>query len=680
MRPVHVCPLAMGVLCVLMSSAVAAAGWAPGVVDPIGGYSPARAAGSVSQYAEIVGVVTAVDRIGPTYGFFVQTDGTQPLTGFHINTAGWNHCGALYDPMSPDLTVGDSVRVAGMFENTTFGREFRGMSGAEWIDDVAITRLGRASTFPSPLSRSPAQVNYIGALSQSQARQYEGMLVQVDGPLRVARLNPFRSDWSQALLVSAVAPSESILVDGGALCRYGADALNTIVDGVRGVLLGTIEYDSFGSALPTYVILIRGHSDVDDRSVALAPRLVDAFAMAPDTFRVVFNRPMDFSSCEVGSAYALNSFRPIVTAAMLDSLSVAVVSAGDPPGCTLDGVTVSGVLSARGVPMSVASTRAFAPLPMTVECLQARSGVDGCGDVSSFARPDDEPTRVTLEAVVVDTVGSYYWLEDSLGGPRRSIFIQNPPNLLPPGHRVKLVGRVQELGFNTVLTEVDRVSVSSLAAVSSRLDLAAETLTPATCQAPLEVHIAEDFESCQVDLGYVRCKTAAIPGNPYFIVTPLSDSASVGVIVTNPFGASAFAAPAGSTVSVRGVLGQLDETTYVVTPLHADDLRFHGLNVGVHTPPMGTRGPIHARVLRNATLRPALELGSGEAGPERVSIEFFDVAGRSAARLGSLELTGSPRAFTLGELGWTRPVPGTYWCRISAMGRLALVRLLVLGR
>lgn len=637
----------------------------------------AEGAHSARVNAQVVGVVTAVDRTGPAYGFYLQTAGS-PYSGYHVNTGGWSHCGSQYSNSGAAVSVGDSVQVAGVFDNAAFGREFRGFSETEWIDDVAITHLGTSSAIPSPVTRTTAQLNYVGALSRDFARPYESMLVRVDGPLRVARLNPFRTDWTQALLVSDTAPSDSILVEGSSLCRYGVDHLNAVVDAVQGVLLGVIEYDRDGNYSPTYELLLRSHEDMVDRSDPLPPRPVDAFALSPDSVRIAFNRPMDASTCDDPSMYALNSYRPVVSVAMIDSFSVVIVLEGEATECETDGVTMSGAVSARGALMQPASL-AFTQLPMRVDCIRSRLTNEGCASSSPYAVPDASQggLRVTLDCVVAASVGSYAWVCDPDGPSKSGLFVQNAPQPLAPGRRIRLVGNVREVGFNTIFASVAQVTETGFDAVPSARTVGMQILGPPTCSAPPESLIAEDLENRMVELDYVRCATNALPGSN-FVIRAIGDTVGSGLFVMNPFEASDFSAPIGETIFLRGMVGQIDDSTYAVLPLHVGDLRSHGHNVGAD-PEIGQGNfGFRLNVLGNGSSRPRLELVSG-SGPDRASIEVFDLLGRLVAGQRDLEPGGSGRQLSLSDIGWVRPTPGTYWCRAS-MGRKREVRRLLIIR
>lgn len=524
------------------------------------------------------GIITGFDAKPTGFGFYLQhsTSGAVPtaFTGVFVFTGTTN-----YNASPFSLQSGDSVVVYGKrqeFPTVNGGTEIEGLDASQGTNDIIVRNLG--SGFPLP----PLLTSTVNALrepaSNTGAESWEGMLVRIPGPLRVARTVGLGAN-SFLLVDGAVAPPaavDSVFVDGNTLTTIGTPALGTIVDRVQGI---------FEQRARGYRIQLR---DGNDLLLQTPPNLVDAYPLTESTIRVRFDRSVTAASATTTTNYALGSFGSVDAAVMDGSDNVVLTVSGAADHGLLETVTVFGVVStSSGLPMTTPQSRSFVSGVLSCNDIQLPNpdslvGVP-CVDKSRYAGGGGQVTqgllgpRVSVTGVVTAVYGSLVYLADEgVSGQRHGLTLFAPPAQMVSGRRYLVVGQVQGFFGETELSAIVDVRDLGSGLVPSPTLLSVGVAASTLCDASQTLSTGRDYLSMLIRLSAVKVTTTAGAGGDFRVAGPAGIWSDT-LLVSNRGGAYTFTPSAGSIVTVTGTLG-FGSNAFRLQPRSNADLSvvFHG--------------------------------------------------------------------------------------------------------
>ena len=520
------------------------------------------------------GIVTGFDPKATGFGFYLQMTNGLPYSGVFVFTAAFNK-----GPGSP-LNLGDSVVVYGKVQEFQNGTEIEGLDYNSGTDDVICRFVSSGHPLP------PFHIGTITELREpapdTLAEKWEGCLVRLRGPLRVARTSLTGGLGTNAfLLVDAGQPSppDSVFVDGNTLTTYAPPAVGAIADSVQGL---------FDQRTPGYRIQLRDGNDI---AISAPPNVTDAFPIFDndtpgpsrlDSIMVVFDRAVEKSSAENTNNYALGSMGTVSGAHRLDAPDdnrvVLEIHNGLGDG-DAESVTVSGVVGlANGLPMSGAQERDFFNGVLSPAMVQAPDPIylagDVCQDRSRFAGAGSAAgNRLSVSGTVTFALGSQYLFQDGTG-LRSGLAVFAPIVPLTPGHRYLFVGAVQEYYEETEATSNVYVRDYGSAPVPAATVQTVGVLSDTVCDRTQFLRNGEDYEGMLVTVAKVMI-THSQPGGSSFVVASTGGGPADSILIASLYGNFTFAADSGHIVTVTGGL-RFSYGTFRICPRNDADIQDFG--------------------------------------------------------------------------------------------------------
>lgn len=614
------------------------------------------------------GIITGFDAKATGYAFYIQTTGGNPYTGIDVFTGSFNYNAAPYN-----LVIGDSVIVYGRIQEFGGGTELEGLDGVQGTNDIVVRKIGSGFTVPPIHGGTTTQLKEIPKGNVSQ-EQWEGMLVQIDGPLTVVRNTGVGTN--SFLLVSASAPSDSVNIDGNTLTTYAAPANGTTVDMVRGI---------YEERTRGYRIQIRDGNDI---VLATPPNVTDAYPVADNQIRVTFDRNVTVASATNTNNYSLGSFGS-VDAAVMDGTSASIITVTNGLGHgDNESVTVTNVAGlANGLVMTTGQTRNFINGVLTCAEVQAPNadslGGVVCIDRSRFAGGGGQTSqgglgpRMSMTGVVTGSFTPLHYVQDEAGGSRSGVSIFAPPTLPIVGHKMFVTGQVQEFfgesEVSSIVASADLGAVTPIAAVTP--DLGA--IDHDGCDVAQNLDDAEDYEGMLVKIPYAKVILAeglvTPPTNGFHISNQAgTDSIFVSNLnnVLSPFSAK----PLGMTSTVTGVL-HYSNNSFRVCPRSYADIVDHGMNVSVNP---NVPAKVRFAAFPNPGVASRLEFSLPTSSD--VSLGVFDVAGRQVTQLFKGHLpAGEYSRMWNGQTAAGKASAGVYFYRLTVDGKTYSVRTVRVG-
>ncbi len=575
----------------------------------------------------IEGIITGFDAKPTGFAFYIQDATGNPYTGIDVFTGATNKKATPFN-----FAIGDKVRVYGKKQEFGNGTEIEGYDGSSGTDDCLVRLISTGNTLPPFYVGTTTNLNELA--TNTNGELYEGMLVRINGPIKVARTVGLGTN--AFIVVSNAAPSDSVFIDGNTLTTYGAPALGTVIDLVQGIY----EQRSRG-----YRIQIRDGNDI---SVATPPNVTDAYPLTDTQIRVVFDRNITAATGTNTANYSLASFGT-VDAAVMDGTSATIITVtnglvhGD-----LETVTVNGITGlANGLTMTTPQSRTFVNGLLSCAELEAPNvdslalAFPNCVDKSRFAGAGGQfgqgipGVRISIKATAVGQFGSLYYVNDENQALRGGVSVFAPTSPLTNGRQYRLVGQVQEFfGESELVNTVDVADIGAGTLLEGK-PVTVGNAARDTCDSAQALTDGEDYECMLVKLSYVKVvqRITPLPTTGFHVAGPnptFGDTIFVSNLSgsLNPF----VHPPLGTVVSVTGAL-HYSNASFRVCPRDYGDIITHGLNVGV-TP---GSGKVRFAALQNPSIRPRLAFSL----PVEASVELgvYDVTGREIA---SLEKTTLP--------------------------------------
>lgn len=615
------------------------------------------------------GIITGFDAKATGYGFYIQSTGGNPWTGIDVFTGSFNWNASPFN-----LAKGDSVIVYGRIQDFGGGTEIEGLDGVQGTNDITIRVISHNNPLPPFHGGTTTQLKEVPKGNVTQ-EQWEGCLVQINGPLTVVRNTGVGTNsW---LLISAGAPSDSVNIDGNTLATYVPPANGTTVDLVRGI------YEERGRG---YRIQIRDGNDIQ---LHTPPNASDAYPTTDSQIRVEFDRDVTPATATDVGNYTLASFGSVDAAVMDGSSAVLLnITNGLPHGAN-ETVTVTGVVStASGLPITSPQSRTFINGVLTCAEVQAPNPDSllgtPCLDKSRFAGGGGQTsqgnigTRMSMQGIVTGVFTPLHYLADAAGGPRSGVSIFAPPTPPVLHHLMFVTGQVQEFFGESEVGAIVASSDLGAAPAPPVVEPALSVIDHDGCDATNSVDDAEDYEGMVVKVSYgkvILAEGLVTPPTTGFHIMNQAGTDTIFVSnlnsVLNPFSPK----PLGMTCSVTGVL-HYTNNSFRICPRGYFDIVDHGMNVGV-TPT--NSGKVRFAAYPNPGV--ASQLQFSLPVDANVQLGVFDVAGRQMTQLFSGRLpAGEYTRMWDGRTGAGKAGAGVYFYRLTVDGKTYSVRTVRVGQ
>jgi hypothetical protein len=540
------------------------------------------------------GIITAFAQTFPPFGFYMQMQNGLPYSGVPVYTGLVDH-----GPGTPDnLQPGDSVVVYGKIKSYQeaiaigslggFNDVITDLESSQSNLDVTVRVVSHGTPLPAFHVGTAAELSY--AVPNPTARPWDGMLVRVNGPLRVVKvLNETELNTVLLGFESPTHPAGFLAVEAGCsdpncdTLMVDCRTLTNIDPPPVGTLLGFVQ-GCLDRRQDNQVIQLRGS---DDLVVGSPPVALDAFPIYDndlpgpdrvDSVMVVFDRAVDKTTAENVANYSLAPPGIIDGAHRLDAPDdnrvVLRIRDGLDDGATM-ALTVMNVASlVDGTVMAGPQTFHFLNGVLELEKVQAPDpaflAADPCQDRSRYAGAGSNPgLRASFVGTVTGAFGSDYTLQ---GMPplRSGLWVHSPAFALIPGHQVVLAGAIAEISGETWGTGIVYARDFGPAPEPAPMIQSVNVLLDDTCDATQVFLNGQDLDAMRVTLDHVQIVATEPAGSSFYVALPgtlgqivtarlhatkasLAD-AIVQIQVVSPGGS--FVPVAGRIVTVTGVLGQ----------------------------------------------------------------------------------------------------------------------------
>lgn len=655
-----------------------------GTVDPC---APVTGAGTApgDTVNGVGGIIIGFDTVPTGFDIFIQQTDGGPNSGIDVFTHGTN-MKPLYGFNIGDSIVVEYARVA------NFQGDIEVMSPNNNFSAPNIILSKRSSGNPLPPIFEGNSTDFRETPTNTYFKPYVSALMKLNGPVRVARIilgNAPTFTPLAALVVSDLAPSDSVYIDYIKLMNSAPPAVGTYLTSVTGI---------GNSATRGYRIMPRSGDDIVD---ANPPTVTDAYPIADDQYRVVFDRAVTAGSATNPANYNLGSFGS-VDAAVMDGTSAAVltVSGVGLSHGNLETVTTNGITGvANGLTMTnpVGKTFLFGSLScgeMSAPDPDSLLGIP-CRDRSKYAGSSGQyinggfGQRSTLNGIVVGIYGNLYYMEDanplSPANNHRGITVFAPPTALTLGHKYTIAGAAQEYWSENEFAAIVYVRDDGAPGVPAAIPLTVGVASYDTCDANQNIDSGRDYLSELVTLQNVkvvqRYTTPTTTG--FHVVGPTSTYADTIYVENQNNVLGAYVAnnpnyPAlGSLVTVTGVMHYTTQTStpsFRVCPRNAGDIVIHGLT-GVTPTDAGLRFAAFPNPARTVNLAFTL--------PQQTHVELavYDLFGRRLATLANGPMTAGAH-----QIAWSgrddagnQVHSGVYFYRLKAGNDVRSARTMYIG-
>ncbi len=583
----------------------------------------------------IGGIVTGFDAKPSGFAFYLQTShpGTvpNPYTGADIFTGSFN-----FNSTPFNFALGDSVIVYGRvqeFPQTDGGTEIEGLDGVQGTQDLAYRKISSGHPLP------PFFVGTVNNLRELKTNPngelWEGMLVRIASPMRVARVVGLGSN-AFIVVDNTVPPTsavDSVFIDGNTLATYAPPALGVVVDMVQGI---------YEQRARGYRIQLRDGNDI---TLSTPPNLIDAYPVAENQVRVVFDRNVTSATATNTGNYTLGSFGSVDAAVMdgTDKAVLTITSQQSHAGLeTVTAVNIAGL--ANGLIQTTPQTRTFVNGVLTCADVQAAnpdslSNSAACFDKSRFAGTSGQVSqgalgpRMTVSGTATGIYAPLYYLTDDVQGLRSGVSVFAPLSPLVQGHRYLYVGSTQEFFGESEVSDNQYIVDQGIGAAFSPVAAKVITLARDTCDYSNALVDGEDYEGMLVKVGFATVVQrvdplpttgfhiaqirSAAPGDTSFIF--VSNLNNVLTPFTHP--------TLGRTVAVTGVL-HYSNNSFRICPRNNADIQFD--------PTVDANPTMPARVTFAAAPNPTTSRSNISFGLPRdadVELGVYDITGRSVASL-----------------------------------------------
>lgn len=621
------------------------------------------------------GIIIGFDPIPTGFYMYIQTSGGGPFAGIEFYTAGVNTKAAPYH-----FAIGDSVVVefaaTAEFQNAS---EIQAPNNSLNSPNFIVRKVSSGNPLPPFFVGTTAQLKE--PATNTFFEQYEGCLVKINGPLRVARtgglgqVNGFLVVDNVACPSGSGGPCDTMFIDGNRLTTISPPPVGMQIVSVRGIGNQTNR---------GYRVMLRDEADL---VLNTPPKLTDAFPLTDVTIKVVFDRDVTTASATTLTNYSLASFGSVTGATMIGQNAVQLTINNGLHHGQLETVTVSGVTGLEaGQTMTTPESRTFVNGLLTAEEVQranpdSLTATPSCVDRSRFAGLAGQisqgafGTRLSMAATSVARYGSAYYMMDAGNPNRGGVAVFAPPAVLTIGDSYRLTGQVQEFFGETQLGSIIEAANLGASSVPSPKTITVIQAARDTCDDSNGSDDGEDYEGRLVTLPYVRVvqRSDPPPTNGFHVA---AQNAPDTIFVENFGGVLTplVTPPLGEIVSVTGVL-HYSGSSFRVVPRSYDDIVHEG-TTGVDSSAPGLVFSVYPNPGRTARISFSLPLA------EDVEIGIFDVSGRHLATLfqGRLPAGAYSRDWSGNASDGRFVGPGVFFARIKTGGQTRTLRTVLLGR
>jgi hypothetical protein len=644
----------------------------------------------------VIGIITEFDEFPTGFGFYIQ-DGTGTNSGIDVFTGGANYVASL------GLQVGDRVSVTGRLEEfrpftaascyaQAFSNgltEITSLSGAfppTGAQGVQVTVLSSGNPLPAFHNGTVAQLKE--NCTNATAELYEGVLVNVPGPMRVVRttcssgctggLGGFRS----ALLVNNTAcpPStpagsvcDSMFIDLSTLSFNAVDpgTVGQLVDFVRGV---------YGSDLRGYRIQVR---DGNDYGIQAAPTLLRAYAIGANKYRLIFDRDAQILTGSPETTFDLASFGNVDAVTQVDgtTIDLDVSSVGLSPGDN-EAVTVTNIASASNASLVATSGqdesfRYGIVSPAQIQTADPDSLALACHDVTQYLR---NQLNTTFRGVCTAKFDNLYYIQGSTG-PRDAVAVFAPPSELTVGNQYVLVASLTQERFDeTQMSQIIYLADEGPTTIPATLTIPIATMTSVAPCGPIAAESSvgqqvegalygEDYECMLVKAAQAKVvtETGQAPAGGFFdIAGPYF--AYTDTINVDDDGSQTYEPIQGNLLDVTGIL-HFSFGEFRLQPRDDNDIVLVASGVTGGT----TRG-IALALANNPSRSPRVEFSLGRDA--NVDLSVFDVSGRKVQTIvrGAYTAGAHTEAWNGLDARGKAAEAGVYFYRLTVDGETYEVR------
>ncbi len=585
----------------------------------------------------VAGIITGFDAKASAYSFYIQNRANLGVpanahyTGINIFTGATNYNSAPFS-----LALGDSVVVYGTtqeFPPTDGETEIEGPDVVQGTNDIVIRKVSSGVPLPAFITGTTNTFRYLP--TNPNGELYEGMLVRIPTAMRVARtsLTGGQIPFNSFMLVNQVGSAvDSVLIDGNTLATFTPPALGTTVGSVQGIM----NQRASGGA-SSYRIQLRDGNDI---VVATPPNLIDAFPIADNVVRVLFDRNITLASAENEANYSLASLGTINLATQINGGTVDLNVTNGLVDGDVEGVTVNGVVaSSSGIAMTTPQSRSFVNGVVDPSVVQAADPAalagSPCEDRSRYAGVGTSfgTLRVAVRGVSTGKFGSLYYLEGASGGVRNGLSVFGPSQPLTEGHRFLVVGFVQEFGtgaangreteiVSTIYIVDEGVAASPAPLVETIGALADTTCDNASPQLFSHLATGEDYEGVLVKVrGRITEERNA--GDGFFLAGEYGVYSDT-ILVSNSNSSYTFNPDSADVVSITGIVASNSASSrrFRILPRSNADIIVLGNNTGVEGQPRSLQFAVSPNPARIARMSFALPVEAN------VDLAIYDLSGR----------------------------------------------------
>lgn len=570
----------------------------------------------------VAGIVTALDTKTSGVGFYLQNSQGGPYTGINVFTA---------NTIWP-FAIGDSVRVhMGQYIQFNLDPELTALNGS-FGAAFSASKISSGNALPPFQTGNTTFFNQLP--TNPNMTPYLGGLVKLTGPVRVARTvgvgtTNFVVVDNTTCPTGSVGPCDSVFVDGGTLPNPSVTqpAFGTIAQSISGVA---------GRNATTFRIRMRLTADLE---AAVPPNVVEAYSLADDTVRIVFDRPVTSATAQDINNYSLASFGT-VNSATLEASGKHVrlsITNGVGHGFT-ETVLVQNLIAAdSGLPMGGTQQATFwnGVTPVSIIRAPDPTYLAGapCVDRSRFSGTGTTVGAypVTFRAVCTAAFpggNPIYYVQDNSAATRCGFAQYGPLAPMVPGHQYLIVAKLQEFNGETEGVYESYLRDEGVASVQPvALDATILAVKDSTCDVTQSQLTGMDFLGQLVKFNYVSSMYTNNAGSG-FNVKPLGGADADSIHITHKSGSTwTFVADSLMTLDVTGVVSY-SFGVYTVLPRYDSDMVSHGINTGVPT-------TLPSKVAFSVMPNPARTSHVTFALPVKntVDVSVFDLSGRKIATL-----------------------------------------------
>ena len=627
------------------------------------------------------GIITGFDEIPTGFDIYIQTSGGGPLTGIDVFTHGTNFR-PLQGFQRGDSIVVEYARVANYYGDV----ELEAPNNLFSNPNIVLRKVSSGNPLPPYFVGNTT--DFVETPTNTYIKPYMTCLVKLTGPVRVARTGtglPATPAGRGMLVVRDAAPSDSVYIDYGKLTSIVPPAVGTYLTSISGIV---------NSASRGWRIMPRDAKDIVD---VVPPSVSDAYVIADNQYRIVFDRDVTPGTATNTANYTLASFGTVNSAVMSGTGAVILdVSTGLSHGQS-ETVRVNGITGVdNNVTMTTPVEATFlagvlscgemsAPNPDSLAASPCRDRSRYAGPLGQYINGQFGP-RSTVTGIIVGQYGNLYYMEDADPANNRGITVFAPPTALTLGHRYVIAGADEEYYSENEFAAITYVQDVGTPGAPAALPLTVYVAALDTCDAAQNITSGRDYLSDLVVLHDVKVVQRVDPlpttgfhvagAGPAWPDTIFIENQNnvLGTYVSNNPNYPAL----GSLLDVVGVMHYTTNTStpsFRVCPRNAADITIKGV-VGVGTP---APAALSFSVFPNPARRVNVNFTLPHAAD--VQLGVYDISGRRVALLasGNLAAGSYQKSWSGQDDGGNRMHSGVYFYRLRAGGEVRTATAVLLG-